>query len=281
MSYFSLKDSDVISTVYTAHPSYTFKISVSSDQGQSQEFYIFSSSQKQSRDYFDVNGDPVSSTYSISGSAVFVGRSQVSSTEKRAIGRLREMYESVAFKKPKNYFSSSIYANTSSLASQDMGFLDIPSVLFGTEIKPGSVVLNDTGTFKYTDDGYGGLYSGSELVGSVFYQHGLIYFDQQDSRKFSQTMALTCSISGTSKTPINLYNCRVPRGGLNFSTNPSYVTLLTSSNNSEVTTKNPKTFITSIGLYDENYKLVGVAKLANPILNEEATGILFRLKLNF
>ena len=131
----------------------------------------------------------------------------------------------------------------------------------------------------YFDDAFGGIYSGSVHVGSIFYQHGIVYFGS----KFNTTglISVTPSFSGTHRVPVNLYLCRVPRGELNFSGNPSYTSLVTGSNTQEASTKQPKTLITGVALYDEDYKLVGVAKLSSPILNEEETGLLFRLKLSF
>jgi hypothetical protein len=66
---------------------------------------------------------------------------------------------------------------------------------------------------------------------------------------------------------------------LNYSNNPSYSIL--SGTKREITTSYPKVFVTGIGLYDENFELVGVAKVANPIQVEEKEGPEFRLKLNF
>jgi len=40
-------------------------------------------------------------------------------------------------------------------------------------------------------------------------------------------------------------------------------------------------FISSVGLFDENKKLIGVAKMANPVLKEETDQFTFKLRLDF
>lgn len=279
MSFIELRECDIISTVYTTYPNYILSMSLQSDIAESDFFYIFSSSEGKTRDYFNVDDEPVTgSSFILSGSAKFYRATKLSSNEKRVLERLKNIYFSNSFEKPYNYSSSSIY--TAPLYNtNDFYILNLPSVLYGTEIKPFSFKLEFASDGHiFTDDGKGGLYSGSILVGSVFYQHGIIYLFKNVAYA---DQPITASFSGTNKIPINMYNCKVPRGELNYTTNPSYVQFTSSTNRNEITTKDPKTFITAIGLYDENYNLVGIAKVSNPILNEEATGILFRLKLNF
>jgi hypothetical protein len=160
-----------------------------------------------------------------------------------------------------------------------MHIVNIPSILYGTEIKPGSFTLTTNLNHEYYDDVYGGVYSGSVLKGCMFYQHGIVYFGHDFDA--AGLVNVTASFSGTNKIPLNIYLCRVPRGALNFTNNPSYTSYLSSANGNVISTKSPKTFITGIGLMDENYKLLGIAKVSSPVLNEESTGIVFKLKLNF
>ena len=149
--------------------------------------------------------------------------------------------------------------------------------------------------YEYIDDGFGCLVTSSidienydsvisNIAGVVFYNHGFILFSETGYKappSPPSKISVDCYFSGTNKIPTNMYLCSVEKCAGNFSLNPSYVSFVSSSNENEITTTNPKTFITGIGLYDENYDLVGVAKLATPILNEEKNSITFKLKLNF
>ena len=270
MSFLKLRDCDIISTIYTTHPNYNFHLT-SSENYVSDPIYVFNStSVGLGRSFSDLRGNAVKQNYNLSGSVSYVSTTSVTTREKNSLDRLRNIYASSSFVKVDNYISSSLNGNIS--------FVNIPQTLYDSRLKPGSILLsNEIGDF-YTDDGYGGIFTGSLHVGCVFYQHGIIYLGP---KYIEGNLNFTASFSGSHNIPMNLYLCRVPRGLLNYSSNPSYTTFLTSSNSNEITTSKPKTFITSVGLYDEDHKLVGVAKVSSPILNEEETGLLFRCKIAF
>lgn len=275
MSFFKLKDSDVINSKYIAYPSYTFNLGFNS-----QAVFVLSSSTIVNRSFNDIEGNAVTSSYNLQGVVSFVTNSAVTNREKRSLNSLRNIYASSSFSKTENYTSSSIFNTSLTKDNQVFHFLNIPSVLYGAQIKPGSLFLSTSTNHKYYDDGNGGLFSGNLHVGCVMYQHGMALFGSKLNT--TSLTGVTASFSGTNQIPTNLYLCRVPRGTLNFSNNDSYTQLVSgSSTKEEITTKNPKTLITGIALYDEEHNLVGVAKVSSPILNEEDTGLLFRLKLSF
>src|SRR5690606_31641161 len=91
----------------------------------------------------------------------------------------------------------------------------------------------------------------------------------------------TLSFSGTNIIPCTMYNCTAPRGLMNFSQNPSFHVENTGSSTNEITTQDPETYITTVALYDEDYEMLGVAKVAKPVLNTEDLSVSFRLKLNY
>ncbi len=280
MAFLELKPTDVISTVYTAYPSYSFRMV----SGSSGPVFLFnpSSSVGLARSYEDINGNPMTSSFQLSGVVEYILNAGLTEPYKRSINRIKNIYASASFEKPESYSSASIFSNTN-IASQIMSIVNIPGILYGSEIKPGSFSLmvskSNGDPVSYVDDVYGGIYSGSTLVGCVLYQHGIAVFGQLGDH--NDAVEMTAQFSGTNKIPANVYLCRAPKSSLNFSNNPSFTTYLTSSNSYEITTKQPKTFITGVALYDENYKLVGVAKVSSPILNDEANSILFKLKLHF
>lgn len=275
MSFFELKQSDVITAVFTAHPSYNFKLT---NFVSDPIFLELSSTVGRARYFSDTDGMPVTSSFNLTGAVTFITSSALSSLEKVSANRLRNLYADNTFAKIDNFTSSSIFNSALPASSQTFHIVNIPQILYGTEIKPGSFSLK-IGSHEYRDDSYGGIYTGSIHVGCLFSHHGIALFGSKINASFST--AITASFSGTNPIPTTMYLCKVPRGMLNFSNNPTYTTLISGTNEYEITTSQPKTFITSVGLYDEDRKLIAVAKISNPVLNEEETAMLFKLKLSY
>ena len=77
------------------------------------------------------------------------------------------------------------------------------------------------------------------------------------------------------------YFCRVPNKEFNFSSNPTF----TSGSNGDFTVptffKNPKSFITQVGLYNDNNELLAVAKLSKPLLKTYSREAIIKVKLDF
>jgi hypothetical protein len=77
------------------------------------------------------------------------------------------------------------------------------------------------------------------------------------------------------------YFCRVPNKQFNFSSNPTF----TSGSNGEFTIptfiKNPKTYITQVGLYNPSNELLAVAKLSKPLLKSYSREAIIKVKLDF
>ena len=108
---------------------------------------------------------------------------------------------------------------------------------------------------------------------------------------------------GTTYTPVVTMFAKAPQGDLNFSNNPTFAekSNLTSSyssslgyfenagkikniNSSSYVGYNKSfenvTYISSVGIYDKDKNLIGVAKLANPVRKTEQLDYLFKLKLD-
>jgi hypothetical protein len=82
--------------------------------------------------------------------------------------------------------------------------------------------------------------------------------------------------------PSNYIFCRAKNHEFNFSTQPNFISSsrnLTSSLNEFVST--PSTYITSVGLYNDNHELLAVAKLSKPLKKDFTTEALIRVKLDF
>ena len=67
----------------------------------------------------------------------------------------------------------------------------------------------------------------------------------------------------------------------NFSSNPTFTS--GSQGNFTVPTfyRNPKSFITQVGLYNDNNELLAIAKLSKPLLKSYSREAIIKVKLDF
>lgn len=77
------------------------------------------------------------------------------------------------------------------------------------------------------------------------------------------------------------YFVRIKNAEYNFSNNPSYVTGSVGQIAQTSFIGNPKTYITTVGLYNDNQELLAVAKLSKPLLKSFQREALIRVKLDF
>jgi len=127
------------------------------------------------------------------------------------------------------------------------------------------------------------------------------YFGTQDAALTDSSFDI--SLNGTTYTPTMTMFAHANRGDLNSSNNPTFVeygqTKVDSSNSytylendlqeiknivsssfQETGSFEKTTYISSIGIYDDNMNLLGTAKLANPIRKREKDSYTFKLKLD-
>jgi hypothetical protein len=179
-----------------------------------------------------------------------------------------------------NYLSSTLPANRYfPTGSNDIvGVISIPSNLFGEYIKPGSVILS-SGSVILQDDGEGNMVYNSIKYGDVIYEHGVIIIASGESDAVSLINSLTtgsnvtCSFSSSFNIYETQYKCTLRENEFNFSQNP---TLISGSTNSGVlynfaTGSYFSPYVTTVGLYDNNYNLLAVAKLAQPLPTSAVT----------
>ena len=74
---------------------------------------------------------------------------------------------------------------------------------------------------------------------------------------------------------------RAKNAEYNFSNNPSYVTGSNGQMAQATFVGNPKTYITAVGLYNNDQELLAVAKLSKPILKSFSNEVLIKVKLDF
>ena len=111
------------------------------------------------------------------------------------------------------------------------------------------------------------------------------------------------NFQGTTYTPVITMFAKAPAGELNWSNNPTYklygnatgsvsgayqykeeASLIKNINSSSFNNYKERfdniTYISSVGIYDEDMNLIGVAKMANPVKKVENQDFLFKLKLD-
>ena len=92
------------------------------------------------------------------------------------------------------------------------------------------------------------------------------------------------AITFQNTTGINstLFFCRAAPGEGNYSSNPTFTDSSGKINViNSVETDRSFTFITSVGLYDDNERLLAVAKLSRPVEKSDSNDLTFRVRLDF
>jgi hypothetical protein len=77
------------------------------------------------------------------------------------------------------------------------------------------------------------------------------------------------------------YFVRIKNGQYNFSNNPTYTTGSDGVLAQSTFIGDPKTYITTIGLYNNRQELLAVAKLSQPLLKSFSREALVRVKLDY
>lgn len=154
-----------------------------------------------------------------------------------------------------------------------------------------------------------GIYSGSGGVTASSTQYGLFYPDQGvlvfhagllrsdlglpiNSSSAVQarnhvTMSTWISASGRfdarSEEKVNSthYFVRITNKQFNFSNNPTFVTGSSGTFRHPSMLRNPSIYITTIGLYDNQNRLVAIAKLSRPLLKSFNREALIKVKLDY
>jgi hypothetical protein len=190
-----------------------------------------------------------------------------------------------------NYLQTSLtqsrYFPTSS--GSEIAVLSIPSRLYGDLIQPNSVNLIFSGSaYNITDDGNGNLLSGSEVVGNVIYQHGILTLTAGASSlygsgvyggafyggggsgtgvvdDFLTTTDITCSFSSSYTIYETQYKATIRESEFNFSQNPTIISGSTDGTVYDFTTGSFfQPYVTTVGLYNEAQELLAVGKLSQP-----------------
>jgi hypothetical protein len=168
-----------------------------------------------------------------------------------------------------NYLSTTLptYRYIPTSPNAIIGVISIPSNLFGEYLNPTTVTLTSA-SITLQDDGLGNMISGSTNVGNVIYEHGMIVLTSGSFiNNFISSSNITCSFQSTVTIYESQYKCTIRQNEFNFSQNP---TLVSGSSNSGImynfaTGSYFDPYVTTIGLYNNSYELIAVAKLAQPL----------------
>lgn len=168
------------------------------------------------------------------------------------------------------------------------------------------IVSGSNGT-PYTDVNSNGYSAGSGSYGYFLPDIGVLLLNGEaiDESAAHGGIALSTSRGTSTPTPTNLtrmYNAiknggsfqlnyketvssqfvftRVRNSEFNYSTNPSFIT-----GSGDIRIANmvnaPQTYITTVGMYNDNNELLAVAKLSRPLLKDFTKEALIRIKLDF
>ena len=159
----------------------------------------------------------------------------------------------------------------------------VPTQLYGEKIVPTTFEYSYTGSafpngLFLTDDGDGNIISGSEVVGQIFYSHGISVLTTHSCQLIARDLISFPSQFNTQKFQFsssltifeNQFKCTILENEFGSSLNP---TLLTSSISGGLNTSYyPYTtgsfftpYVTQVGLYNEANQLVAVGKLSFPL----------------
>ena len=176
-----------------------------------------------------------------------------------------------------NYLPNTLDANRSFPTSSGgvIGVISIPSNVFGEYIKPGTFSYRNSTTI-YTDDGEGGLISGSTKVGDVIYEHGMVIMTENDSTRtnlFVTDSNVILSFQSTMTIYESQYKCTFSPNEYTYTQNPSAIS---GSANSGIvydflTGSYFQPYVTTVGLYNNANQLVAVGKLSQPLQSSNVT----------
>jgi len=138
------------------------------------------------------------------------------------------------------------------------------------------------------------LLSGEALDGSFISAEGIGLNTTRsfDSASFNQGKIIDAlNLSGDSSNGFTLNSketlssdylfVRARNSEFNFSSNPSFISGSTGEVLFSSFINNPKTYITTVGLYNNNSELLAVAKLSRPLQKDFTKELLVRVKLDF
>lgn len=136
------------------------------------------------------------------------------------------------------------------------------------------IVLLATGSWDSTTGFYGDL--GTTYTVAQSLMSGTMDQNANAIRHRVQDL----SFNNTTEINSTIYFCRVPASSFNYSANPTYVS------GSKIVVKNtttdtPVSYITTVGLYNNQNELLATAKLSEPLRKDPTNEIILRVRLDY
>lgn len=185
-----------------------------------------------------------------------------------------------------NYFQSSFDRTLlDHYPTGSITVLSLTNKIIGTHIEPGTFNWEISGLYtgvdKLVDDKEGNIVSNNEIVGNIIYTHGIVTIYSLQNLYTLDTLE-TSIVQWKSNLPLYTKNihCKVKNNEFNYTLNKTSHkkdngTLIDSLKN-----ENFSPYITSIGLYNNRFDLIAIAKLSQPIQKSKFTDTVFDIKLD-
>jgi hypothetical protein len=191
-----------------------------------------------------------------------------------------------------NIVLSDTSADVTSLTFTDAGRVyELKGLMSGstTPITTGSPLFNASGSYGKIFPDIGVIILNGQALDAPSAAGGLELGternsnnDDRNARKLYNAIAAGGAFKMNSEETVssNFVFVRARNSEFNYSTNPSYIT-----GSGEVRVplliNDPRSYITSVGLYNDNNDLLAVAKLSRPLLKDSRKEALVRIKLDF
>lgn len=125
----------------------------------------------------------------------------------------------------------------------------------------------------------------NELIGNIYYSHGMLTLTKSDiAKRFQEQVLRSGSLSWKGSHTIyeHTYNCRSNQSQLNFTLNPSSYnnTTVSGSVNDNITGSYFQPYVTTVGLYNDANELIAVGKLGQPIPKSQHSDMTFAIKFD-
>lgn len=146
----------------------------------------------------------------------------------------------------------------------DIGTIILNGAALDLPFASGGIDLQTQRTSNYNDQNPLRLYSTSSNRGLV-------------SESINSSFALNSQETITS----DFVFVRARNGEFNYSENPSFISGSTGTILYDAFIQNPQTYITTVGMYNDNNELLAVAKLSKPLKKDFTKEALIRVKLDF
>lgn len=302
-----LQNNDVFVTHIETNPDYYVTASYYAAPSLN-NYFVLSSSEIVLRSYLNcnhhyyLNADPTQ--IDIIHSATIKFRKTNTSTDSKTYSGLLQLLCKKYYEYYPNDFDPDIELNGT------FNMLSIPKCYYGERIVENSFFYHDHNQFgggpnnllTYVwDNGSGSLVMlanvydvawnfivsvGPVKAGNIFYHEGIAFITQSNicGVPWPGLVGLNIQFSGSNKIQTQNVFCHIPAGELNVSShsrsNYAHYDYDVGTYVKNHTASDDRVFITGIGLYDDQYRLVATAKMSSPIRNKLNDKLLFKLRID-